>query len=218
MTAFSFQAKPIFLIVSLFIVTATTCAFAPPALAQKPGEHRPVKNTSDVTPPNKKQVEALISPYKFGQDFSDEWFFGGIEKTDASNIVFYIFNSSGDKIFVWLTARDDKIWRQAQSDSYNMAALAENKKNTELSRTEQQAADTVFSLIKKNDRGDLPLKAQKVSSADGVKLVIRKYKQKNKPLFERLNYKAVLLCLFLIIATILFIRASKKLDRGHAGD
>lgn len=211
---------------SIAIIIATT-TLAQPFVYASPSNKIPArvaenKKTSSAVL-SKNQIKMLISPYKFGDRFFAKWSFDSIQTSDSYNLVFSVKNSRGERIFIWATAKNDKIWHQAQSKNFNLIAAAEDSET--LSTKELEVANIVFNLISKNDKGDLGLLKEDSLPAKGLTVAVPvKKPSKNKfgfisfsslrKLFSfEKSFKPFLLVLFLIIATVFFRRAAKKLEK-----
>ena len=192
------------------MLMAQACVF--PALAQT-NEEESSNGRAYQKEFSKAQIQALISPYKFGRVFHGKWRFNQIEKSDAFNIVFSIRDHKGNNIFIWLTAADKDIWNEVRTKRFNIIAVKENGKK--LSHEEKQAADRVFQLIKKNDAGGPGLRKAEASQDKGLTVVINKGNPAKRSFNTLLIMKVGLLFLFLVAATIVFIWSTRKLKRGQ---
>ena len=199
----------IFQVVTIIALTiACGAIFAGPDSRKESGQSS--RNAS-----RKGQVETLIAPHKFKMQFENNWSFGDVDTATDSDIVFYLKDNKGHKLFIWLTPRNEKIWRQAQSKTFNMIAVAEN--SDKLTRSQVNTAGKVFALIQKNDRGGLSFQG-KISfkkSNRTLQLSVNKEKR-DEQTSHVIKNRMLLLVAILFATTLLFTLIVRRIRKAKS--
>lgn len=201
------------IIIGLLSVMTLLCAAEFRAFSKGNSNSRPGQSLRDVSV--KDQVETLIAPYKFKMRFDDNWTFGDIDTATDSDIVFYLKDKNSRRLFIWLTPKNDKVWRQAQSNSFNMIAAGEN--SDRLTLKQKETAEKIFKLIINNDKSGVSLQ-KKISLKTGnrtLQLSANKEK-KDEETAHSINKRIFLLLGILLAATILFKIIAGKIKRVKA--